>query len=148
MSREIWRSSPNLTEALPSGHKLLFFPREHKTVCYPQKVDLLSICASQKLRLKMSEPAVLTYFEGRGRAEVIRIALALAKIPVSDTHQGVLGPVHTGGVSRFARKIACKSFDVACNCLQCCVNTSIGNNVFHFLRVTFASTSASCVNGG
>ncbi len=31
--------------------------------------------------------------------------------------------------------------------LQCCVNTPIGNNVFHFLRATFASTSASCVNG-
>ncbi len=57
-----------------------------------------------------------------------------------------LGPVHTRRVSRFARKFDCKSFDVACNCLQCCVNTPIGNNVFHFLRATFAST-ASCVNG-
>ncbi len=27
------------------------------------------------------------------------------------------------------------------------MNTSIGNNVFHFLRATFASTFASCVNG-
>ncbi len=49
-------------------------------------------------------------------------------------------------VSRFAHKFACKSFDVACNCFQCCVNTPIGNNVFHFLCATFASTSASCVN--
>ncbi len=32
-------------------------------------------------------------------------------------------------------------------CLQCCVNSPIGNNVFHILQVAFASTSASCVNG-
>ncbi len=29
----------------------------------------------------------------------------------------ILGPVHTGRVSRYARKFACKSFDVAFNCL-------------------------------
>ncbi len=23
---------------------MIFFPREHKTVCHPEKVDLLSIC--------------------------------------------------------------------------------------------------------
>ena len=32
-------------------------------------------------------------------------------------------------------------------CWQCCVNTPIGNNVFHFLQGAFESTSASCVNG-
>ncbi len=43
--------------------------------------------------------------------------------------------IHTERVSRFARKFAG------------CVNTPIGNNVFHFLQAAFASTSASCVNG-
>ena len=33
------------------------------------------------------------------------------------------------------------------SCRQCCVNTPIGNNMFHFLLATFASTSVSCVNG-
>ena len=33
------------------------------------------------------------------------------------------------------------------SCRQCCVNIPIGNNMFHFLHETFASTSASCVNG-
>ncbi len=51
--------------------------------------------------------------------------------------------------SHRTRKQVCTQIctQILWSCRQCCVNTPIGNNMFHFLLATFASTSASCVNG-
>ncbi len=57
------------------------------------------------------------------------------------------GPSSHSTREQICTQICLQSFDAARNCLQCCVNTPIGNNVFHFLLATFASTCASCVNG-
>ena len=48
---------------------------------------------------------------------------------------------------QFTQDVEAHCTQILWSCRQCCVNTMVGNNWFHFLHATFASSSTSCVNG-
>ncbi len=127
--------------------------RPYNHSCKESKT-LRMLCWCQGMRLLVVTNALIYMVNGWLPGKVQQIEAKLETTHEQWTHEWcsnklshLWGPVHTGCASRFACKFACKSFDVGCNCLQCCVNTPIGNNMFYFLCATFASTSASYVNG-
>ena len=98
-------------------------------------VDWCFMCQISVLNMQILLPAVVV--RGQGQWYVFWPLLAVKLDHGSSLRRR----------SHRTRKQICTQ--ILWRCLQCCVNTSIGNNtcLFHFLQAEFASTSACCVNG-